>query len=135
MSHAEHWTWPSLVQAVRRRDAMSLEEGLPRKSVRVTGGVHADIPETFSSGATGWTEHLVEIEEALSPPPEFALQRGPRAIVHEGKTVIHPVHGTVVLPTGAQAVGRSGARWETTRGRGPLAKAARGGRRGRSRTT
>lgn len=113
MANTHHWVYASRIQAERVRDAFAYEEGLPRKSVRVTPGAHVDIPATFAAGAAGWSRYIADVDDKPVPPgpPEYAVQRAAGLSAHEGKQVNHPVHGVVDLPVQASAVAR-GPEWD-----------------------
>ena len=121
MANERQWEYSSaqLAQAERHQSALDTAEGLPRKARLVTPGRHAPIPDTYSAGAIGWSDHLVDIDELTGPPVEYAVQRSRRVQAHEGKT-IRDAGGNYTIPDNATAVNRA-VKWDDSRPRGVVA--------------
>jgi len=45
----------------------------PRRGVHVGGGIHVDMPETFTPGAPGWTEHHAAVAKHPTKS-EYAIE-------------------------------------------------------------
>lgn len=104
---SHHWVTSVQAEAEQWRDAMDLEEGLPKKGRPVTSGIHGPIPAVWSEGAAGWSSHVVDVDRRPGMVVQFAVQRNRHTQVHAGKAVVHPRHGVVNLPANASAVVRT----------------------------
>lgn len=116
MANARQWEYSTLAAAEEHQQALAKAAGLPRKSRPVTPGIHAPIPDTYSKGAIGWNDQVVDIDELGDLTKEYAIQRTEEVKRHEGKRV--RVEGKqVTIPDDTTAVDR-GARWADSKPRG-----------------
>lgn len=107
----DNWVYDTEAAAVRIRDAFAVSAGLPAKGTPVTPGIHGPIPETFTVGAAGWTEFLVDWNSGIrGMATKYMLRRSRHTTSHEGKTV-RSKGEDVLLPDRNDAVADDGGPW------------------------
>lgn len=108
---ADNWVYDTEAAAVRIRDAFQVAADYPKKGIPRTPGIHGPIPDTFTSGAPGWTEFLVDWNSGVRGlATKYMLRRSRLTRAHEGKTV-RSKGEDVVLPEEKDAVADDGGPW------------------------